>query len=1333
MTITVVTIFFVFILTGTAGRILLYHTENDQTVEKFDCVYHVHNDGEDTPYCRRLFDDKPLNRTEIMCYNGGSLVSFRDLIIRNISPDNVLEWSSSIEKADLYARFFYNQSSIEDTDETFLCNCTQPGTFGKYCEYQLTHDTKLFSDAIKAQFEQKKNGDSWLTQIYGSILCYETLMCDSGLMCLDWRDINDGIQQCRNGLDEENWDKLEFNECEDNEFRCTNGMCIPEEFWLDGEYSRNFSSIKLIVFKDHPDCMDWSDELNQESGESCSFTPNTMECDEHLCSRNKFSCGDGQCIEWGTRMAFQRFLPALDNCFNKRNLNHMCEVSPHQRAWTLPNGLCWSYRDYDDPRYPPWNKINGSKLSNGEKCQYLLRCALSEGLESDCPCDHTNCSQLMMNICPDSSIIIYPSGKLINPNVLVYYDYSKLGHNQEIAALVFHGNLRCRGYQLTIEEPISIPLSIQAVLYNNINDMMCMYISTDEYKNYSSPNQYDEFCYNDSFTFNGRPYAVNPDICTSAGECISQYRINDGSRDCVNEGDEISNLNKNYCTGNVGRHRFQCYNNENKCLTLASLNSTEYECSNGYDEFWYGRNSFLKSHITCQKSAPTDCARLKEYIGQSSIKNESLLVRPQPENKIDQISFRSYCDSFWNLQDHRDERADLCQHWVCQKDQFQCLTGQCIELDWVCDGEWDCADASDEEAILLIRHWSAHNSQFNLSNSVLSTCQARYSALPFSTICNTSHEFPCYRSGVSNPLDIYINRPCINLNKIGDGIEDCYNAYDEKNTFETHPNSGKMLGFHLRCGNHSEPYISACRSEAKNDCSEILCSNHRFENNSCSGVNDVICLNGQCAKHGRCNGRFDCSYGEDEYWCPHIPSLSPLSRIEYRYGKKSINRGHFSYDIPRFPPQKASMNRQNQLEKPVVNSRNGDVPLVYSYLCNQGVVVLQLDKIICLCPPAYYGDRCQFFSDRISIIAQIDPKTSLKSPLKIRAKFIFYDTIIDEHEFIINPTIENLNQIKHKFYLLYSRSNEMLTHKRSRFFNRSDIVMNHPYSVHFDAFSLEKDHSVKELGSWHYPIYFDYLPAYRFAVVLKFPDWFFSNTGDVCSQNSCNENSVCMPIFNQNNRYYCSCKSGFHGKDCSIYDCLCDTYCSPNALCRSGAHQLKSNVRKPYCICPLNHFGPRCNLEHHECDSSPCLNNGTCFNTDDRSGEASYICRCSKQFHGNRCQYPMRSAHVDLSMTNIAAIQAAVVQFYDIDASFSELLLQHQQVYRSLPSRIDYYHSDVHVPSLGLLKIYKNFSSTQYFIVYHWTSTTIINITSIPQHCPHASSLLLESKFQHCI
>jgi hypothetical protein len=78
--------------------------------------------------------------------------------------------------------------------------------------------------------------DSWNTQRYGSIVCYQTLFCQSSPLCLDWREICDGVQRCSNGVDEENCDILEFNECEEDEFRCTNGMYIAKEFWFDGEF-----------------------------------------------------------------------------------------------------------------------------------------------------------------------------------------------------------------------------------------------------------------------------------------------------------------------------------------------------------------------------------------------------------------------------------------------------------------------------------------------------------------------------------------------------------------------------------------------------------------------------------------------------------------------------------------------------------------------------------------------------------------------------------------------------------------------------------------------------------------------------------------------------------------------------------------------------------------------------------------------------------------------------------------------------------------------------------------------------------------------------------------
>ncbi len=44
-----------------------------------------------------------------------------------------------------------------------------------------------------------------------------------------------GAQNCMDGIDEENCDEMEMNECAKNEFRCQNGLCIPEEYWLDGK------------------------------------------------------------------------------------------------------------------------------------------------------------------------------------------------------------------------------------------------------------------------------------------------------------------------------------------------------------------------------------------------------------------------------------------------------------------------------------------------------------------------------------------------------------------------------------------------------------------------------------------------------------------------------------------------------------------------------------------------------------------------------------------------------------------------------------------------------------------------------------------------------------------------------------------------------------------------------------------------------------------------------------------------------------------------------------------------------------------------------------------
>ncbi len=228
------------------GRVLLYDAEIIMSSpEKFDCIYvsdnvRSHNSESSTgkvSYCRRLNNIEDFTQINDKCENGGQMKYFVELLKENIQPFEVLEWSSSVEMADKYAAFYYNNYSVIRSNKTqdFLCHCTHLSTFGKYCEYELTHEANSFEASQRSQVSIRSYYSSSHQQ-FGDIVCYKTLSCNSGLLCLDWRDICDGEQQCENGWDEENCDKLEFNECEEDEYRCNNGMCIPEEYWLDGEY-----------------------------------------------------------------------------------------------------------------------------------------------------------------------------------------------------------------------------------------------------------------------------------------------------------------------------------------------------------------------------------------------------------------------------------------------------------------------------------------------------------------------------------------------------------------------------------------------------------------------------------------------------------------------------------------------------------------------------------------------------------------------------------------------------------------------------------------------------------------------------------------------------------------------------------------------------------------------------------------------------------------------------------------------------------------------------------------------------------------------------------------
>lgn len=1048
--------------------------------------------------------------------------------------------------------------------------------------------------------------------------------------------------------------------------------------------------------------MDWSDEkVSTYTAWWCGISASCFECDEHICGhRTHWSCGNGECMRWSQRLPFHELVPRDANCYNLRNLYFMCELStiPVAKLWTQTNGMCTHNLSYAEGHLNLTATLN---QSNESICIYLIRCSLSMNL--NCPCNESTCAPLMDKFCEKGMSYAYPTGPLIRPYLWTYFDWENLSPVPQF--IVINGSIRCRGYRASaFDEEITLELNM--VLFNRLDYLLCQ----SEHRDSLSALQYDAACWNTSFTFDGQPYGFY-DICDETRECISQYRILNQFNDCPFADDEFALIERDLCS-NIREQRFRCSEDQYSCLTVQTLGDENNHCRNNFDENLYGSGPFLGG-IVCQSGNTDNCALLKDYMMKKSNVtrfNTTFYAR---------LRFRAYCDGEWNLGDHSDESPTFCSLWTCRQEQYQCRTGQCIDLSWVCDGTWDCRDGSDEEALSMNQPWLDHNQQLDqhLLSERLDECDQRYKIQPFAQLCDLTHEYPCFLKNASNPLDVVTNRPCIPFSWIGDDKVDCYGALDEKNTLTDDEN--RMRGYGLQCpkGNFVK-YPLACMDDECFD--PILCSYKSRNVSYCFEVHDALCLNGFCAHNGRCNGSAECPFGEDEHWCH--PKGYPSLLSFYRNTKKWLPSQKQSVRWPTFPSpisNSGSFSRQSV-------SRT-DAFHAMSFQCNRGVAVFEREQISCLCPPAYYGRWCEYYSDRLSVIVQIDWTTfalfnMTGQQFTIETLFLFDgERIIDRYELRLDPA---LGTKKYKFYLLYSRATDMLQHKRNRFSNRTAVGHLHPYSVRFELYSHEHDHSIAELGSWQYPIFFDFLPAYRLAVVLKLPRWFGNRTLDPCfSRNNakCPRHAQCKPIFNSNGSSYCSCDYGFYGARCEQYLSSCHSYCSSESTCKPH-HNGTDTV--PYCICPSSYFGPSCHLRHVECDGLPCGTRKTCRLTYDLTGERLYQCVCDRRNRTTRCDDGEASVQIKLNITDDLT-QASVTQFYHVHEGALYLLLQRQNVHHGIPEVIRYDHEQALSPALAVLKTYQTHQTpANYYILYVQPNAPILNIVSTPVMCPHSSTLL---------
>lgn len=1034
--------------------------------------------------------------------------------------------------------------------------------------------------------------------------------------------------------------------------------------------------------------MDYSDEQQSFDHSKCNYEPDPLNCDEHICSAGDWSCGDGQCINEKNRYEWQESTANTipkSQCHSMREYMFMCELSEQFKLWTSINGTCY---DSSTIRFinESWNEFN---QTSNQYCLYLVKCALSDGLERKCPCKKMNCGSLIKKHC--LSTIEYPEGRLLTPYLTAHYSSDRQWSGRKQPNFyTMSGSIRCRGYHARININKSVLVTNIADRRNiQLEDLFCTHPFT--LKDIDGV-QYHSSCYaNISHTL-GRNLSYGFfDVCQ---QCISQYRINDGIQDCVNNEDEKPQQTTT-CSDRVRHHRYQCSGTTDTCLMIKFLGDSLVHCNQSDDEIDFQSGQSL-STVKCNAFEDDECGFLRDYILKSKNMNDNsadLIANTK-------IPFRSYCNTFWNLKDKSDESLETCQSWICAQNEYQCRTNQCVPKSYVCDGEWDCDDASDE--IFDINKLSDHNRMINLTiNQTICDTMRNNTVEPFGSFCNLTREYPCLLINFTDQSDPIHIRPCIKINQIGNHYIDCLGGIDEKNTL-SHFNEIYQLGYAFQCRSTSNMKIdddrlcaNTSRCQNQNDDFPLCGDRHK----NCSHIGDFLCMNGSCIKDARCNRKMECKYGEDEYGCN--PRISQTVSKYYRVSKRQKqNIAYKDFRLPRFPPKIVKTKTIVEQEEHIIVKR--DIPLsldasAISLMCNRGVVAVHYtNNIICFCPPSYYGEYCEYHNDRLTSYVHLNvsysdysqPTTNINIALRIIILLIYENQIIHSQQFIYRPVGDIFRIVKKKFFLIYSREKKLLEKKLRRNWNRSLIVNDFPYSLQYEAYELKMNSEIKFVGVWRYSLYFDFLPSFRFAKTLRFlqkqPNSFYSP----CYSNPCKStNAECHILQNDEKKYICLCKSGYSGENCSIKDEYCQNdFCHSNALCKPTYLGIIAGNRFPLCICPLDRYGRRCGLIYNQCQNNPCQNNGSCYPSTSNISKSN--CICSNDYHGDQCQLKKDAFDHVIHANKVSEL--SVVQYFYIDYNTLNLVIERQNMYEQPFHHLHHQYTKKYGPHVVLLKNYPN-------------------------------------------
>ncbi|UJR17691.1 hypothetical protein I4U23_004589 [Adineta vaga] len=512
--------------------------------------------------------------------------------------------------------------------------CVRPDS----TNYEINDDLK--TDIISNNKETRQT-----TYLSSFPSCYKHLDC--GDVCLDWRQICDGIIDCINsGQDEENCSQLEMNECHiTNEYRCHNGIhCIPIDFLHDDALN--------------PDCIDRSDEahLYSDYPDNCTLDM-TFRCDEHRCRPSEsenIPCGDGQC----TKSPFDRF------CKNKREV--LLEES-------LIKQLMMS-------------KIN-------ESCLRAMICMIDKTLDE---CQRTclkvsSCNHTIQRYCPLIPFA-FPSSAILFDHIYFVYDSKSM--NFISTSLVLPSYICFNQYlcnHLIRVRPV-INISAEIVCQDFIKDLKWPSFFSDWFELISYVKTKFQIC--STIYVDPLHCQINSTFfyhCKNSTKCISKHRLMDDIQDCVLNDDEKI---RNSCKLDDQHLRFQCSNHigkVSKCLALITVQNQINDCDDGRDEIDY------LDRIN-QQNIPfaTVCDGFIDLIDPDNTETDETYCDWWQCNNI-----YTQCDGVWNCRNGADELNCSYLPVLCSSMHHLCVSPYtfkaiCLPLDMAGNGHTDCVGGTDE-------------------------------------------------------------------------------------------------------------------------------------------------------------------------------------------------------------------------------------------------------------------------------------------------------------------------------------------------------------------------------------------------------------------------------------------------------------------------------------------------------------------------------------------------------------------------------------------------------------------------------------------------------------